>query len=219
MALSRCPALLCSALLISGMMPTRAEPQRLSFPYENKSDLRGVLNAFKLFEGACLLQPVSETLADALLPEGYRVVSSSMHMWGDETGAIKGMQVLSKTGSEEGDFAGGHPIIELRQPTEKNPDGTCVVRWQRAWDYEDGRDRISLAMAAQFDAWVSYYLEAILETKPDDGFSPSSTYSTVSEWRTPCWDRKICRFELLYTIGPDTPMIVRLRRFEAGKVQ
>lgn len=186
--------------------------ERIVFAHENKSDLRGVLNTFATFRTACLDQPVREGLAEALLPEGYMIVSSAFHLWGSEEGAIAGVKVLSKTGSEEDDFAGGYPIIRLRLPTAEMPDGECRVEWERAWDYDAGVDQIATSMAALFDSWTSYYLEAILDTKPETSFLPGEVYGAYTDWRTPCWDTSVCRFKMLVAVEHSRGVKISLSR-------
>ncbi len=174
-----------------------AEPQRIVFAYENKTDLRGILNVFQIFKTACLDKPVTEGLAERLLPEGYRIVSNTFHLWGTEDGARPGVSVLSKTGSEEADFKGGFPVIHLTLPTPETPAGGCRVDWERAWDYDSGIEELSTTMAAMLPSWTSYYLEAILDTKPDSSFLPGKLSGGSTEWRTPCWDGSVCRFGML----------------------
>jgi hypothetical protein len=204
---------LCLGLfLVLGTASGADETKRVVFPHDNKSDLRGVLNVFQTFRTACLSQPVAEGLANRLLPEGYRIVSGAFHMWGSEEGAVPGAMVLSKTGSEESDHAGGFPIIHLKLPTGDAPDGQCRVEWQRDWDYDKGIEKLATGMAAMLDSWTSYYLEAILDTKPDSSFLPAQSYGSYTDWRTPCWDASVCRFKMLTSLDQSRGMKITLTR-------
>jgi hypothetical protein len=55
-------------LILSGQAP-QAVAQTITFPQENVSDLRGLLNVFHAFRRACLEQPVDRDLPARLVPE------------------------------------------------------------------------------------------------------------------------------------------------------
>lgn len=193
-----------------------AAAERIVFPYENVSDLRGLLNVFTAFESACLNQPVTVGLPESLLPEGYEIVSPAFHLLGMETGAPRRGSVVSKTGTEEEDFAAGEPIIDLRMPTDANPDGECRIVWNRAWDYTDHIEDIMFDLAAGFVAQVSFYLEAVLDTRPDETFRRADQYSVFNNWRTPCWDGKTCTFEVNAFIHPEDGIYLTVTRRDAA---
>jgi hypothetical protein len=173
--------------------------ERIVFPYQNAADLRGFLNVLAAFRAACLAQPITLDLPAQLVPEGYRVVSRAVHLWGKEDPSLPEAAILSKTGREDSDLAGGYPIIDFMLPTAELPDGACSVRWKRLWvqDYADGAQRLSLDMAALLSARVSFYLNATLISKPDDIFSVADRYSDVTTWRTECPKTKLCRFDVI----------------------
>jgi hypothetical protein len=184
-------------LFLCCMTTAQAAPyERIVFPYENAADLRGFVNVLTAFRAACLAQPVTRDLPAHLVPEGYLVVTRAVHLWGKEDGSFPDTAILSKTGREDGDLAGGYPIIDFMLPTAKLPDGTCSVRWKRLWaqDYVDGAQRLSLDMAASLSARVSFYLNATLISKPNEIFSVADRYSDLTTWRTECNKTKLCRF-------------------------
>ena len=176
----------------------------ITFPYKNYSDLRGLLNAFLTFRRACLDQPVSEGLPQRLLPEGYGIVPFTEHLFGTkQEDPPKGHVVLSKTGSEEQDFAGGHLIVHLSLPDGASPGGECRVVWNRAWDYPDPVDDIVLAMGVQFNVWVSYYLRATRISRPEHSFTLAKRYGMLGDWAAPCWQAEPCAFKTLGWIDPE----------------
>lgn len=187
-----------SFFLLCCMTSHAAAAERIVFKYQNAADLRGFVNVLTAFRAACLAEPVTAGLPAQLVPDGYRIVSGGVHLWGKEDGSLPNTVILSKTGLEDSDVAGGYPIIELRYPTARSPDGACSVSWTRRWiqDYPDGATRLSLDMAASLPARVSYYLGATLLSKPDDIFAIANTYSDVTTWRTECRATKLCRFDV-----------------------
>lgn len=192
-----------------------AEQDYIDFPFEHVSDLRGILNVMSAFRTACLDQPVSRDLPEALAPDGYLVVSPSFHLFGDETVNDARRTVLSKTGTEEGDFAAGYPIIRFGMPTDEIPYGECRVSWKRAWDYPGEHvDDVMFGTAAQFDSHVSYRLQAVLVSPPDSTFLRASQYGLVSEWRTSCWDGNACVFDLLLALHPEDGIHFTISRKE-----
>jgi hypothetical protein len=179
-----------------------AASERIAFPYENAADLRGFLNVLTAFRAACLAQPITRDLPARLVPEGYQVVTRAVHLWGKEDGSgppLPAAAILSKTGREDGDLAGGYPIIDFILPTAKLPDGACSVRWKRLWaqDYPDGPGSLLLDMAASLPARISFHLNATLISKPNEFFSVADLYSDASTWRTECNKTKPCRFEVI----------------------
>lgn len=199
-------------LSLATWQPVSAEPQRIAFPHKNSSDLRGILNAFDAFRTACLAQPVTRGLAQELLPEGYQVVSSGLHGLGFETAPEPRSVVLSRTGDEETDFAGGHPYIELGFPADAAPNGAYRVAWKRAWDYAGGVDTVMTGMAAVFDSWVSFELKAVRVSRPDDGFTVARRYGLVSEWAAPCFGGTWCRLEILLILRHDEGIHLTMKR-------
>src|SRR5262249_31301174 len=141
---------------------------------------------------------VTLDLPGQLVPEGYRVVSRAVHWWGKEDASLPEAAILSKTGREDSDLAGGYPIIDLILSTAQLPGGACSVRWKRLWvqDYPDGAQQLSLDMAALLSARVSFYLKATLLSKPDGIFAVADRYSSVTTWRTECTKSKLCRFDV-----------------------
>ena len=208
--------LICSTLAaLAGSGPAaRAQAQTITFAHQNVSDLRGILNLFAMFEQACLQQPFSSDLPSRLVPEDYRVVSRMDHLWGAEGGALTGKSaILSKTGSEQADQEGGHPFVDFSAPSATRPDGFCAVKWKRAWDYEKGRARLALGLYGVLDAQISYHLEAVLKSRPDDSLIwKRRTYGGVSDWSTNCWDGNRCGFKVLYEFDPDTGIELSIHR-------
>ena len=187
-----------SCLLLCCMTFPAASAERIVFKYENAADLRGLVNVLTAFRAACLAEPVTSGLPAQLVPDGYRIVTRAVHMWGKEDGSFPDTAILSKTGEEDSDVAGGYPIIDFTLPTAKLPDGACSVSWKRRWrqDYPDGASRLSLDMAASLSARVSYYLDATLLSKPNDIFAIADSYSDLTTWRTECKATRLCRFDV-----------------------
>jgi len=169
------------------------------FKYENTADLRGLVNVLTAFRAACLSEPVTPGLPAQLVPDGYRIVSGAVHMWGKEDGSLPDNVVLSKTGNEDSDVAGGYPIIEFILPTKQVPEGACNVSWTRRWiqDYPSDAGRLSHDMAAALLARVSYHLGATLLSRPDGISATATTYADLTTWRTDCRVNKVCRFDVL----------------------
>jgi hypothetical protein len=191
-----------------------APPERIVFPYQNAADLRGFVNVLTAFRTACLAQPVRRDLPARLVPEGYLVVTRAVHLWGREDGSFPDTAILSKTGREDDDLAGGYPIIDYMLPTARVPDGACSVRWKRLWvqDFPEGAGRLPLDMAASFAARISFYLEATLLSRPNNIFSIADRYSDLTTWRTECNETKLCRFDVIASFdqeGIDLTMISR----------
>ncbi|WP_295813307.1 hypothetical protein [uncultured Nitratireductor sp.] len=178
------------------MPAASAEAEPIAFPHKNWSDFRGILNVFGAFRSACLAQQVTRELPEQILPEDYQVVSSSLHALGFESGTEHKTVVLSKTGDEERDFAGGHAYIEMSFPTDAAPSGECRVAWKREWDYSKGVEDIMMSTAVLLDSWTSFELKAVRLSRPDDGFSVADQYGLVSEWAAPCFDSTWCRVNL-----------------------
>ena len=199
--------LLACIALVGPLLTAHAaaqEPDHIDFPFEHVSDLRGILNVMSAFRTACIDQPVSSDLPGALAPDGYLIVSPSFHLFGDETVKDARRTVLSKTGTEEGDFAEGYPIIRFGMPTDETPYGECSVIWTRAWDYPDEQgDDVMFGTAAQFVSQVSYRLQAVLVSPPENAFRRSSQYSLVSEWRRGCWEGNDCVFDIILMLDSE----------------
>jgi hypothetical protein len=191
--------LLCLTLLGLGCTTTaRAQPDHIVFPYKNAADLRGFINLLTAFRAACLAQPVTPDLPARLVPEGYLVVTRAVHWWGKDDASFQDTAILSKTGREDSDLAGGYPIVDFTFPTARIPGGACSVSWRRLWsqDYPDGAERLALDMAASLPARVSYYLNATLVSKPNDIFVVTDRYSDLTIWRADCNQAKRCDFEV-----------------------
>lgn len=205
---------LVGALLSLVVQPQRAAAQTIVFPHENVSDLRGLLNVFHTFRQACLTQPTNSDLPVGLAPAGYGVFSHNDHLWGEQTGAsTEKSAVVSRTGSEQGDWDGGHIIIQYFMPKDNNPDGSCTVKWKRAWDYEEGQAEVALGMHGVFDAQISFHLKAVLISRPDDSFSwKQKTYVGVNDWYTPCLDRNWCKFKVFYQLDPESGIDMSISR-------
>lgn len=198
------PLRICLAALGAQLAIVQAAPaqqEQITFAEESYSDLRGILDVFDAFRSACLEQAVSRSLPEKLLPDGYRIVSSSAHLLGLEAGQAAGSVVLSRTGSEEGDHAGGYPYIVLSYPTDAAPFGKCQVAWKAAWDYADGVKAIMTSTAVVFDAWLSYRLKAVRLSRPEETFRAAETYGLVSEWAAPCFGGNWCRLEPLLELS------------------
>jgi hypothetical protein len=189
---------------------TAAEP--ITFAHKNWSDLRGILNVFDAFKQACLDQPVTRGLPEALLPEDYQIVSSGLHALGFDTGGEPKAVVLSKTGDEEKDFAEGEPFIELGFPADGTSNGECRVAWKRAWDYPDGLQKLIAGTGGVFDSWLSFQLKAVRVSRPDDMFGAGNAYSSVSEWAAPCLDSTWCRLSVLLTLTVDEGIYLTMKR-------
>lgn len=205
----------CVVLALPTLQGQSSAPEQppIVFRHENVSDLRGLLNVFDAFRVACLAQPVSRDLPERLMPQNYKNVTPSFHLWGEEIGKPIDGAILSKTGTEEGDFADGTPFIDFRMPSESSPDGACRVVWQREWDYpQEQVDDVMFGTAATFDAQVSFRLKAILVSPPDGVFVRSRQYGMVSNWITRCWGGNFCGFEVLGMLGKDDIHITITRR-------
>jgi hypothetical protein len=201
------------------MMVQATASERIVLPYENTADLRGLVNVLTAFRAACLAQPVTRDLPARIAPQGYLVVTRPVHWWGTDDGSFPDTAILSKTGREDSDLAGGYPIIEFMLPTAKLPHGTCSVRWKRLWvqDYVDGARRLSLDMAASLPARVSFYLDATLISKPNEIFSVADRYSDLTTWRTGCNETKQCHFEVNASIDQEGVDVTITSRDEVRK--
>lgn len=201
-----------ASLILSGQASPTA-PQRFSFPFKNTSDLRGILNVFSAFRRACLDQPVTRDLPASLVPDDYRIVSFKSHLFGKDESGVQNTAILSKTGLEESDFAGGHPIINFTMPDDKRPNGHCSVVWKRGWDYADEHvPKIMRDTAVRLDAHVSFRLEAILRSTPDAVFQPSERYGLYSEWATPCRGESVCSFSVTAVLDREKGIEMKLSR-------
>jgi len=208
-----------SCLLVCCTALPAAAAEHIVFPHQNAADLRGLVNVMTAFRAACLAEPLTSALPTQLVPDGYRVVTRAVHMWGKEDGSFPDTAILSKTGDEDSDVAGGYPIIDLMLPTVKLPDGACSVSWKRRWaqDYPGGAPQLPLDMAAQLPARVSYYLNATLLSKPNDIFAVADSYSDLTTWRTECYQTKQCRFEVNARFDQECIDITVTWRGEVGK--
>ena len=204
---------LVSLVLAMALSAASISAQPIVFPHENVSDARGLLNIFHVFRKACLDQPTDPELPGKVSPEGYQIVTFQAHMGFEDTGDLTRSATLSKTGLEQGDWDGGHPIVVFTMPTGDDPDGRCTVSWRRAWDYEEGKARIALGMFGALDAQVSYHLQAFLNTPPPDSFLwKQPVYSGVNEWVTWCWQDRLCKFDLRYSFDPDFGVDISITR-------
>ncbi|TYC48286.1 hypothetical protein FMN50_27280 [Rhodobacterales bacterium] len=203
-------ALVC---LFQPLASRAEEPRRIEFPYVHASDLRGILNIFHAFKRACLEQPVSEGLAERILPADYRIVSIGTYVLGNPSAPMTGTRFLSRTGDEEKDRAGGYPLIQLTLPSDKTPDGRCQVTWNRKWDYPpDDLPRIMLSMAGTLNAQISYRLEAILTSVPEDSFLAGENYGVFGEWVTWCWEDQPCAFTVNFVLDKDDGIYMTVTR-------
>jgi len=195
-----------------------AQPERIVFPYKNAADLRGFLNVLMAFRAACLAQPVTRDLPAQLVPEGYLVVTRAVHWWGKDDPSFQDTAILSKTGREDSDLAGGYPIIDFMLPSAKIPDGACSVSWKRHWrqDYADGAPHLPLDMAASLPARVSFYLNATLISKPNDIFAPADRYTDLTMWRADCNQTKRCDFEVNASFDQEGIDVTMTSRGEAS---
>lgn len=202
-----------AALTASLACVSQASAQTIVIPHENITDLRGVLNVFEMFQQACLTQPVTRDLPERIVPEGYSIASFAMHLWGEEDASLGDTTaILTRTGTEQGDWDAGAPYVTLNWPTDTAPYGRCSVAWKRAWDYDDGHDDVAMGVAGVLDAQVSYRLSAILRSVPADSFVPRGPYSGVSEWVTWCWDGNFCGFNLRYSLHPEDGFDIAISR-------
>lgn len=183
------------------------------FAHENVSDLRGLRNALEAFAIACLDQPVTRDLPARLLPPDYRIVGLGEHLLGPGTPDRSDSAILSRTGSEEEDWAGGHPYVAFTMPSQARPHGGCRVAWKRAWDYPEPLDGLMLDMAVRLEARISYRLAAILRSPPEHmPVTPSNSYATVSDWAAACWDGNVCGFSVLLFVSREDGIEIRLER-------
>lgn len=201
---------LAIAIPLLSAQPASAEP--IAFAYKNWSDLRGILNVFDAFKQACLAQPVTKELPRELLPEGYQIVSSSLHGLGFDSDAEPKAVVLSVTGDEVKDFERGEPFIRLGFPAEAAPNGECDAGWKRAWDYDDGVQGVMTGTAAIFDSWMSFHLKAVRVSRPDDSFVVGKVYGNVSEWAVPCFGGAWCRVSVLLDLRLDEGIYLTMKR-------
>ena len=199
------------------LQPASADP--ITFPHENQSDLRGILNALHGFRLACLSEAPSDALPDKLLPEGYRRVTFAQHLWGEDDGSLKNkIAILSKTGTEQGDWDAGTPYITLSPPSDRAPNGTCTLDWQRGWDYDENREDLAISMLGVLDAQISYRMEAVLRSPPESGFQVKrSAYGGASDWHTWCWDGKLCSFQVTYNSNPKRGIELHLSRDQVSR--
>lgn len=206
------PGIALALLLFSGQASSSA-PKSIDFPFKNASDFRGIYNVFIAFRQACLDQPVTRDLPARLVPDDYRIVSSLFHMYGEGESDVKNVAILSRTGSEDEDFAGGHPIVSLTLPGDRYSIGRCSITWRRAWDYaQDHVPKIMHDTAARLDAHVSFRLAAYLTSKPAPSFRGSGRYSLYSEWATPCWGENVCSFSVMTRLDPEHGVEMMLSR-------
>jgi hypothetical protein len=190
-----------AAILLTDDAPLAAQASppdsdRIVFPFEHSADLRGVLNVFEAFRFACLRHPLTADLPARLVPAGYQVVTRDAHWWGKDEGQFRDTAILSRTGREDSDIAGGYPIIDLMLPTEKLPNGTCSARWKRAWEPANASQRMSLDLAASLPARVSFHLGSVLISQPDQSFDLADRYASLTTWKTPCLNAKECTFRV-----------------------
>ena len=189
-----------AASLMIGDVPLVAQTSpgsdRIVFPFEHSADLRGVLNVFQAFQLACLRQPLTRDLPARLVPDGYQVVTRDVHWWGKDEGAFPDTAILSRTGREDSDIAGGYPIVDLMLPTEKLPNGRCSVDWKRSWEPANAAQRMSLDLAASLAARVSFHLRSVLISQPDQMFVLADRYGSLTTWMTPCWNANECTFQV-----------------------
>ena len=209
---SQCFALAALLFLAPAAPGQASDSQRIKFPFENQSDLRGLFNAFHAFGVACLDQPVTADLPEKLLPEGYRIVNRGIHLFGEDTPTMANTAILTRTGTEEEDFAEGHPYIDFSMPGAQSPDGACRLVWHRAWDYDSGLDSIMLSTAAQFDSHLSYRLSATLLSRPDDTFLVADHYGLFGEWATQCWQGQVCQFSVSGILDPERGIELTMTR-------
>lgn len=202
-----CLTLAMTAFAASADEAAPKKPERIVFPFKNAPDLRGVLNLLEAYRIACLAQAPTAEVADALLPEGYKVVTMGQYMWGEEVETLKDTAVLTMTGSEETDMEQGFPAIELKLPNEKRAEGNCKVSWNHPWNEGDDIKQLSTAMAATLASQISFNLHAILLTRPDSGFTPSDNFGIVQNWVAICDRSRWCRFNVLAMFQKDGILI------------
>jgi len=199
-------------LILSGHGSYSA-PERIGFPFKNTSDFRGIYNVFGAFRQACLNQPVTPDLATELVPDGYKIVTSLFHLFGEDQGGSRNALILSKTGLEEDDLAGGHLIVSLTMPGDGRPNGRCSITWKRGWDYAGEHvPKVMDDTAARLEAHTSFRLAAFLTSKPAPSFQRAERYSLYSEWATGCWSENVCSFSLLAQLDPKGGMHLMLSR-------
>lgn len=203
-----------TAALLAGTA-TAADP--IAFPQKNVSDARGLLNVFRAFRAACLAQPVRPGLAEALRPEGYRVVPRAYHLGVSDEATVTGTAILSATGREETDRDQGHPIIALTPASDAAPHGACQVSWRRGWDYDEGQARIALEMFGAMPQLVSYHLEAYLVSRPDVAFAPDKPTPTLRQWVTWCWEGRLCSLAVLHDFHPGRGIEISITREEVSQ--
>ena len=193
-----------AAMLLTSHAPLAAQapdPDRIVFAFEHGADLRGVLNVLQAFRYACLRQPLTPDLPARLVPAGYQVITRDVHWWGKDEGKFPDTAILSRTGREDSDIAGGYPVIDLTLPGEKLPSGKCIVEWKRAWDMASAGQRMSLDLAASLPAHVSFHLGAVLMSRPDQRFDLADRYTSLTTWKTPCLDARECTFQVNAAFG------------------
>lgn len=187
--------------------------QSIVFKHENSSDLRGLLNVFNAFQRSCLNQPVTHDLPAKLLPVGHQIVSREMHIEFDEHARSNRAAIISKTGFEQSDWDEGHLYVDFLMPTDRSPYGECTVFWKREWDYkEDAQKRVALGMHGAIDAQISFYLQAVLTTRPADTFIANGVFAGSSDWDAKCWNGKICRFRIIYSLVPQRGIDLSIAR-------
>lgn len=186
----------------------------LVFTQQNITDARGVVNVFMLFRQACLDQPVTAGLAQALVPEGFQVVSSGYHLGlADDPVPRDGASVVvTLTGREDSDWNEGEPYVWLSQPGGAAPWGGCSVNWHRRWDYEDAIEKIAKGMNSAIVPQISFYLEGVLRTPPHPDYLWGPPWSDATEWFSFCWDGRLCSFSVRHDFSPEDGLELVLRR-------
>src|SRR5262249_32818553 len=153
-------------------------------------------NVFQAFQLACLRQPLTRDLPARLVPDGYQVVTRDVHWWGKDEGQFPDTAILSRTGREDSDIAGGDPNIAFIAATGRLPNGRCSVAWKRSWEPANAAERMSLDLAASLPARASFHLRSVLISQPDQMFVLADRYVSLTTWRTPCWNANECTFQV-----------------------
>lgn len=178
---------------------------RIFFRYPGGLGLAGVLNTATAFRDACLRQDWSEDLPERLVPEGYRVVSRDIYWWGKDEGALPRAAILSRTGSEDGDKAGGFPTVDMMPKTDKMPRGSCTATWNGGWPGGAAATRRTEAvdLAAMTPLQVAYVLQATPAEQPADAVRIEDRQAGRLNLASDCFSGR-CGIRTAWEFGPET---------------
>ena len=183
---------------------TAGASPKIVFPYPGGPGMAGVLNTALAFRDACLRQDWSEDLPKRLVPDGYRVVSRDMYWWGKDEGALPRAAILSRTGSEDGDKAGGFPTVDMMPKTDEMPKGSCTVTWNGGWAGVDPATRQTaiVNLAAGTPLQIAYVLQAAPAERPTEAVRIEDRQTGQLNFAANCFSGR-CGIRTGWVFGPD----------------